>query len=66
MDQESLRERNGCKLSALQPMNSSRINGHSFFGRDVRTILEISMLAFLLRLEVETYILLRKRRGEEF
>lgn len=47
-------------------MNSSRINGHSFFGRDVRTILEISMLAFLLRLEVETYILLRKRRGEEF
>ena len=38
----------------LQPMNSGRVNSHSFFRRDVRAVLEIVVLSLLFGFEVES------------
>lgn len=42
------------KLPALKPMDSRSVNRDGFFSTDVRTILQIAMLSFLLGLEIQT------------
>ena len=47
------RERNGRKLAAFEPVHSSGIDSDSFLRADVRAVLEVRVLPFLLRFEVQ-------------
>ena len=47
-------EGNGCKLAGLEPVDGRGVDGDGLLGRDVGTILEVSVLSLLLSLEVET------------
>ena len=48
------REGYGRKTSTFQPVDGSRVNGHGFFGCDVRTVLQIVVLSLLLRFEIKS------------
>jgi len=48
------REWNVTEFSCFQPMDQSCVNGHTFFCRNVWTILQIIMLSLLLRFEVQS------------
>jgi hypothetical protein len=47
------RERDRRKLPTLQPMNGRSVDCDSFLCTDVRTVLEVAVLAFLLGLEIQ-------------
>lgn len=47
------RKGNRSESSRFQPMHSCRVNGHSFLGRDVRTILQIVVLSLLFSLQIQ-------------
>ena len=48
------RELNGREATRFQPMDCRRVNGHSLFRRNVRTVLQIVVLALLLGFQVKT------------
>ena len=50
-----VREWNGCKLAALEPVDSRCVDGNGLFGTDIRTVLEVTVLALLLSLQIQTY-----------
>jgi len=50
-----LRERDGSKFPTFKPMHRGSVDGNSFFGTDVRSIFEVSMLPLLLSLQVKAY-----------
>jgi hypothetical protein len=54
MADKDLRERNRRKLPALKPVDGRRVNSYGLFRTDVWTILEVGVLAFLLRFQVKT------------
>lgn len=47
------REGDGREATALQPVDSCGIDGHSLLCRDVGTVLQVVMLPLLFRLQVE-------------
>ena len=49
----SLREGDWSELPTLEPVNGRGVNSYSFLCTDIRTILEVSMLAFLLCFKIE-------------
>lgn len=54
MEDKGLRERNWSKLSTLKPVNSCCVNCYGLLRANIWTILEVSVLAFLLRLQIKT------------
>ena len=48
------REGNRRELAALEPVHRCSVDRNSLLGADVRTILEIAVLALLLGLEIQT------------
>ena len=53
MGDRDLRERNWCKLSAFKPMNGCRVDCYGLLSTDIRTILQVSVLTFLLCLQIK-------------
>jgi hypothetical protein len=53
MRDKGLRERNWCKLSALKPVNGCRVDRYGLLRTDIRTILQVSVLTFLLCLQIK-------------
>jgi hypothetical protein len=54
MKDKSLRERDRCKLPAFKPVDGRRIDCYGLFRANVWSILEVGVLAFLLRLQIKT------------
>src|SRR6266567_6251669 len=53
MGDKGLRERNWCKFSALKPVNGCGIDCDGLLRTDIWTILQVSVLTFLLCLQIK-------------
>lgn len=54
-DTLDLREGDRRELAALQPMHSCSVNCYRLLTADVWAVLQVTMLTFLLSLEIETW-----------